>query len=282
MRDTGALRHLPRLHEISLVFIRHGLGDVVRRLGIASLVEHAGGLLRWGEAPPSSQLEPQQRLRLAFEELGPTFIKLGQMLSMREDLLPPKWTAELAHLRSNATPLPFEQILPVIERSLGMPHGEVFVELEREPTGVASIAQVHRARLRDGRAVFVLPPADGANGKLFVSRGSEFDGVQLAFDDRKVGPRGAYLLEGIEKSVIRGPLVVKPKPPWFYDFKKGDQLWPRMVEFEAEPSVWKLPGVVWNALHGTHGEDGCVQGLLECLRIPYTGSGVLASALAIS
>jgi aldehyde dehydrogenase (NAD(P)+) len=57
-----------------------------------------------------------------------------------------------------------------------------------------------------------------------------------------------YLLEGIEKSVIRGPLVVKPKPPWFYDFKKGDTLWPRMVEFEADPSVWKLPGIFWNAL----------------------------------
>jgi len=164
--DASALRHLPRLREISFVFIRHGLGDLIRRLGVASLVERTGGLLHRGEASRSEQLEPQQRLRLAFEELGPTFIKLGQMLSMREDLLPPRWTAELARLRSNATPVPFEQILPVIERSIGMPHGQVFVDLEREPTGAASIAQVHRARLHDGRAVVLKVRRPGIEAKV--------------------------------------------------------------------------------------------------------------------
>ena len=124
------MRDLPRLHEISLVFIHHGLGDLVRRLGVASLLERAGEILHWGQVTHSAQLEPQQRLRLALEELGPTFVKLGQMLSLREDLLPPKWTTELARLRSNAAPVPFEQILPVIERSLGMPHAEAFVDLE--------------------------------------------------------------------------------------------------------------------------------------------------------
>src|SRR5262245_40112586 len=123
-------------------------------------------MLHWGEVTQSAQMEPQQRLRLAFEELGPTFIKLGQTLSMREDLLPPKWTAELALLRSSATPLPFEQILPVIERSLGRPHTEVFVDLEREPVGSASIAQVHRARLRDGRAVVLKVRRPGIEGKV--------------------------------------------------------------------------------------------------------------------
>lgn len=166
MAETGAVRNLPRLHEISLVFIRHGLGDLVRRLGIISLLERAGEVFHSGEVARSTRLEPQQRLRLAFEELGPTFIKLGQMLSMREDLLPPKWTSELALLRSNATPLPFEQILPVIERSLGTPHAQAFVELEREPTGAASIAQVHRARLHDGRAVVLKVRRPGIESKV--------------------------------------------------------------------------------------------------------------------
>src|SRR5262249_19815105 len=144
----------------------HGLGDLVRRLGVASLLERAGEALHWNAASRSTQLEPQQRLRLAFEELGPTFIKLGQMLSMREDLLPSKWTTELARLRSNATPAPFEQILPVIEQSLGTPVAQAFVDLEREPAGAASIAQVHRARLRDGRAVVLKVRRPGIEGKV--------------------------------------------------------------------------------------------------------------------
>ena len=94
-------RDLPRLREISSVLIRHGLGDVVRRAGVATLLERAGQILQWGAWPATiAHLEPQQRMRLAFEELGPTFVKLGQMLSTREDLLPPAWTDELERLHS--------------------------------------------------------------------------------------------------------------------------------------------------------------------------------------
>ena len=166
MREASAVRDLPRLHEISLVFIRHGLGDLVRRIGVGTILERAGEMLHRGEVARSTQLEPQQRLRLAFEELGPTFVKLGQMLSMREDLLPPKWTAELGRLRAGAAPVPFEQILPIIEGSLGRPHAQVFVDLERDPTGAASIAQVHRARLHDGRAVVLKVRRPGIEAKV--------------------------------------------------------------------------------------------------------------------
>jgi ubiquinone biosynthesis protein len=147
------MRDLPRLREITLVFVRHGLGDLVRRIGLATFLERAGAVLHRGEVTRSAQLETQQRLRLAFEELGPTFIKLGQMLSTREDLLPPRWTEELALLHTSVAPVPFEVLLPIVERSLGRPISEVFVDLELEPVGSASIAQVHRARLLDGREV---------------------------------------------------------------------------------------------------------------------------------
>jgi len=149
----GAVRDLPRLQEISAVFVRHGLGDLVRRLGVASVLERAGSVLQWGAGARSTHLEPAQRLRRAFEELGPTFIKLGQMLSTREDLLPPEWTAELALLQSNVAPLPYDAIAATVERALGAAPSDVFLDIEREPSGSASIAQVHRARLPDGRPV---------------------------------------------------------------------------------------------------------------------------------
>ena len=100
----GAARELPRLREISSVLIRHGLGDIVRRAGVSTLLERAGQILHWGQAGDIAHLEPQQRARLALEELGPTFVKLGQMLSTREDLLPPSWTDELGRCTAKSRP----------------------------------------------------------------------------------------------------------------------------------------------------------------------------------
>ncbi|MGH8568113.1 MAG: ABC1 kinase family protein, partial [Gammaproteobacteria bacterium] len=152
---SSAVRDLPRLHEITSVFIRHGLGDLVRRAGIATLLERAGQILHWGERDEVVHLEPPQRARLAFEELGPTFVKLGQMLSTREDLLPRTWTEEFERLQSQVAPVPFDELLPPIEQALGCSPFEVFIDIEREPYASASIAQVHRAKLPDGTAVIL-------------------------------------------------------------------------------------------------------------------------------
>src|SRR5262249_50619132 len=155
----SASRELPRLREISTVFVRHGLGDLVRRAGIATLLEHAGQVLHWGEAPEIAQLEPHQRARLAFEQLGPTFVKLGQMLSTREDLLPSAWTTELARLHSDVAPVPFDDLLPQVEQALRRSPFEVFAHVEREPYAAASIAQIHRAKLASGTPVVLKIPS---------------------------------------------------------------------------------------------------------------------------
>jgi ubiquinone biosynthesis protein len=162
----GTGRELPRLREISAVLIRHGLGDLVRRAGIATLFERAGQVLQWGQANETAQLEPQQRMRLAFEELGPTFVKLGQVLSTREDLLPAAWTGELALLHSHVAPVPFDELLPHIEKALGRSPFEVFGALEREPYAAASIAQIHRAKLADGTAVILKVRRPGIETKI--------------------------------------------------------------------------------------------------------------------
>ncbi len=151
----SVVRDLGRLHEISSVFIRHGLGDLVRRIGVSTILERAGQILHWGETGEVSRLDLHERLRIALEQLGPTFVKLGQMLSTREDLLPQSWIAELGKLQSQAAPLPFETLLPQVEQALRRSPFDVFVDLERTPYASASIAQIHRARLANGAPVIL-------------------------------------------------------------------------------------------------------------------------------
>ena len=151
----GVGRELPRLREISSILIRYGLGDLVRRAGVPTLLERTGQVLQWAQASEVAHLEPQQRARLALEQLGPTFVKLGQMLSTREDLLPSAWTDELSRLYSNVAPVPFDDVLPQIEQTLGRSPFDVFANLEREPYAAASIAQIHRATLASGAPVIL-------------------------------------------------------------------------------------------------------------------------------
>ncbi|HWM41483.1 MAG TPA: AarF/UbiB family protein [Burkholderiales bacterium] len=154
LRQTlGIMRELPRLHEIASVFIRHGLGDFVQRIGIAGVLERAGHLLRLGEANESVKLDAAQRIRMALEELGPTFVKLGQVMATRVDLFPPRWIAEFEKLHADVPAVPFESLLPQLTQALGRSPFEVFRDIDPQAHGAASIAQVHRAKLQDGTPV---------------------------------------------------------------------------------------------------------------------------------
>jgi len=147
------MRELPRLHEIASVFIRHGLGDFVQRIGIAGVLERAGQILHRSPVADAVTLDPAQRMRMALEELGPTFVKLGQVMATRVDLFPPRWIAEFEKLHADVPAVPFEALLPELTRSLGRSPFEVFREIDTRAHGAASIAQVHRARLQDGTPV---------------------------------------------------------------------------------------------------------------------------------
>jgi len=166
METLQAMRDLPRLHEITLVLIRHGYGDLVRRVGLAGLMERAGQVLHWGAREQTAALTPPQRVRLALAELGPTFVKLGQVLATRVDLFPPDWIAEFEVLQSNVPPVPFDTLLPEIERALGQSPLALFLDLERVPLGAASIAQVHGAKLPDGTAVVLKVMRPGIRPKI--------------------------------------------------------------------------------------------------------------------
>ncbi len=150
-----AARDLERLHEITSVLIRYGFGDIVRRMGMSNVLERAGRVLLWKHAEELAHLEPPARVRRALEELGPTFIKLGQVLATRVDLFEPEWIAEFGKLQDSAPPLPYADVQQQLAEDLGARPEEIFAAFDPEPLAAASIAQVHRARLEDGSAVVV-------------------------------------------------------------------------------------------------------------------------------
>ncbi|NDJ57488.1 AarF/ABC1/UbiB kinase family protein [Enterobacteriaceae bacterium 4M9] len=143
-------RDRARLSEITAVLVRYGLQDIVRLLGLAQLVNRLSGRREEYE----KQTMPE-RLRQALEELGPTFVKLGQILATRTDLLDPMWTDELEKLHSNATTLPWEALAGRIHAELGDAPENVFAEFYPEPIAAASMAQVYRARLHGGEDVII-------------------------------------------------------------------------------------------------------------------------------
>lgn len=156
LRETlSMVRDLPRLHEITSVLIHYGWGDVVRLMGLARVLERAGRLLHWQTRSEISQLDLPVRIRLALTELGPTFVKLGQVLATRVDVFPPAWIEEFERLHSHVPPVPFEELRPQLEARWGKPVEEVFASFETEAFAAASIAQVHRATLHDGTRVVV-------------------------------------------------------------------------------------------------------------------------------
>ncbi len=148
------LRQLGRMLRITRIFVRHDLDEFVQTIHLFRPYRLAlrGLPWRWWRAP----LAPRgERLREALEELGPVFVKFGQVLSTRPDLLPEDIAQELAKLQDQVPPFASEQAVAIIERALGGPLAQFFSEFSREPLASASVAQVHVARLHDGTEVVV-------------------------------------------------------------------------------------------------------------------------------
>ncbi|MGO3398290.1 MAG: ABC1 kinase family protein [Serratia proteamaculans] len=143
-------RDRARLKEVSAVLIRYGLQDVIRLLGLGTLLSGGEG----GSESQDSQTLPQ-RLRAALEALGPTFVKFGQILATRSDLLDPSWTDELDRLHSQASTLPWSELAPQITADLGASPHSLFAEFDETPLAAASMAQIYRARLHSGEAVVI-------------------------------------------------------------------------------------------------------------------------------
>lgn len=146
-------RQLRRYRQIAEVFLRHGFGYLIEQLDLSHIIPLRRRVLPVEE---ESRLgSPGVRLRRALEELGPTFVKLGQLLSTRRDLVPPDIASELSLLQDRVETVPFDQIRLRVEEQLGQPLEKCFRVFDAEPVAAASIGQVHRAERFDGVEVAV-------------------------------------------------------------------------------------------------------------------------------
>ena len=146
-------KHLPRLAAIVGLFTNYGLRDFAKRQGLLGL--EGGGLADSGGEAQGDIHAKAKAFRERLVELGPAYIKLGQVLSTRPDLLPRPYIDELEHLQDDVPPMPFEQVEKTIEEELHARVSKLFESFEPEPLGSASLGQVHAAILRDGRSVVV-------------------------------------------------------------------------------------------------------------------------------
>ncbi len=146
-------RYLGRYREIAQVLVHHGFGYLVDQLGLSALLSLPRRVILRAPAPPP--LGSAARLREALIELGPTFVKLGQALSTRPDLLPTDVISELSKLQDTVPPFPGEQAVALIEATFQAPIEQIFTHFERQPFAAASLGQVHAAVLPDGTQVVV-------------------------------------------------------------------------------------------------------------------------------
>jgi ubiquinone biosynthesis protein len=168
-------RSLGRISEIAQVAVRHGFGYFFHRNRLSDLIP--------GDGRPAEEELPSERgrrLREMLDELGPTFVKFGQLLSMRPDVLPPDIIAELRGLQDDVSPFPYEQVEEMMIAELGQPVERLFRDFDPVPMAAASIGQVHRATLPNGREVAVKVQRPGAPRQIEADLNLMYQAARIA------------------------------------------------------------------------------------------------------
>jgi ubiquinone biosynthesis protein len=148
-------RNLDRYRQILTILFKYGFDSMLNRLNLGSYFESGLQMISRNRRERVEGLTDYERLRMACEELGPTFIKMGQILSTRSDLIPDDLVRELTKLQDNVPPFPFLQVREIVEQELRAPLNVLFAHFDETPLAAASIGQVHRARLITGEEVII-------------------------------------------------------------------------------------------------------------------------------
>jgi ubiquinone biosynthesis protein len=231
-------RVLLRLIRIQRVLVRHGLDDLVRATHLYRPLRFVYYVSPWTWFQSRSQRTRGERLRLALEELGPIFIKFGQALSTRRDLLPADVADELARLQDNVAPFPGSVARATIERAWGAPLDSMLLNFEQSPLAAASIAQVHSAQLPDGTEVIVKVLRPGMKAMIALDIAVLYTIAGLAerwwAESRRLKPmeivreyertildeldlmREAANASQIKRNFIGSPLLYVPEVYWDY------------------------------------------------------------------
>lgn len=227
------VRHLRRYREIAQVLLRHGFGE------LAELVEqlpYPRRLLRRFR-PSVPRVGAPRRLRMALEELGPTFVKLGQVLSTRPDLLPPDFITELSRLRDDVPPGPWGPVREEIEEELGAPLEDLFAAFDPQPLAAASLAQVHPATLPDGTEVVVKVQRPGIEQTIETDLEILFDVARLLQERTSLGE--LYDLPGIVEEFAA---TLRAELDFYREGRNADRF---RANFAGEDYLY-IPKVYWD------------------------------------
>jgi ubiquinone biosynthesis protein len=226
-------RNLGRLTEIAQVAVRHGFGYFFERHKLTDLIP---GRRNGTELLEGTASERGKHLRELLDELGPTFVKFGQLLSMRPDILPPDIITELRGLQDDVRPFAYEEVERVIQEDLGLPIERLFLEFDRVPMAAASIGQVHRAILPNGHKVAVKVQRPGAPQQIEADLGLLYQAARIV----KERVRALDFVD-VREVVDEFARAIRQELDYRLEGRNADQL---HRNFAGHPHV-RVPRVYW-------------------------------------
>ena len=228
---SPATRNIGRLSEIAQVAVKHGFGYFFERHRLTDLFPWVS---RDGSA--DTQSDRGRRLREMLDELGPTFVKFGQLLSTRPDIVPPDIVVELQKLQDDVRPIPFADVERVVDEELGVTIEQAFLEFDERPTAAASIGQVHRALLPNGERVAVKVQRPNAPRQI------ESD-IALLFQAARLAKERVRALDFIDAEQVVDEFARSIRSELDYRAEaRNAEIFRR--NFAGQPDV-KIPRVYW-------------------------------------